>query len=254
MTDEANPLEGKVAVVTGAGRGLGRSIALALSNAGAAVVAAGRTERDLESFALEAQAAGATAVPVRCDVTVEADVAHLVARSVAELGHIDILVNNSGIIHVSPLLEQETEQWDRVMDTNIRGVYLMTRAAGRHLVQQRSGKIINIASNFAHMGVSHHVAYATSKAAVIAFTRNMAVEWARFNVQVNALAPGYFATDLNAELRADVEAYDRVVRRIPARRMGDGSELGPWAVLLASSASDFMTGETIVIDGGQTAQ
>jgi 2-deoxy-D-gluconate 3-dehydrogenase len=247
-------LKGKVAVVTGAGRGLGRAIAGALGEEGAAVVAASRTLADLEAFVAEAQAAGREALAVRCDVTRAEDVEAMVQRAVTEFGRVDILVNNSGVVDTTTLLDQEPESWDRVMDTNLRGVYLTTRAVGRHLVAQGSGKVINIASNFGLMGASHHAAYSASKAAVIAFTRSMAVEWARHNIQVNAVAPGYFETDINAGLRTDAQATDMVLRRIPARRMGLAAELAPWVLLLAGRASDFMTGETVVIDGGQSVQ
>jgi 2-deoxy-D-gluconate 3-dehydrogenase len=164
------------------------------------------------------------------------------------------VVNNSGIVSSEPLLSITEDEWDRVLNTNLRGVFLVTRAAGRHLVAQGSGKVINIASNFAFKGVANHAAYCASKAAVVAFTKSMAIEWARHNVQVNALAPGYFETDLNAGVRADAEANDRIVRSVPARRMGLPDELVPWALLLASPASDYMTGESIVIDGGLTAR
>ena len=143
---------------------------------------------------------------------------------------------------------------DRIINSNLGGVFLMTRAVGRHLVEQRSGKVINIASNFGLMGVANHAAYSASKAGIIGLTRSLAVEWARHNVQVNALAPGYFATDLNAAMRADQALTDRVLRAIPARRMGEVSEIAPWVLLLAGSESDFMTGETIVLDGGHSAR
>lgn len=245
-------LEGKVAIVTGAGRGLGRAIARALADAGAGVVVAGRNTISLDGVVAEVKESGGQALAVRCDVTSETDVDNLVARTVATYGRVDVLVNNSGVVDTTKLVDQEPAAWDRVVDTNLRGVYLTTRAVGRHLVAQGSGKVINIASNFALKGISHHASYSSSKAAVIAFTRSMAIEWARHDVQVNAIAPGYFETDINAELRADEEATRTVVARIPARRMGRPSELAPWALLLASEASDFMTGETLVIDGGQS--
>jgi NAD(P)-dependent dehydrogenase (short-subunit alcohol dehydrogenase family) len=245
-------LTGKVAIVTGAGRGLGREIAAELSEAGADVVVASRTRADLDSFVDEVKAAGRRSLAVPTDVTEEADVEAMVAAAMERFGRIDVVVNNSGIVDTVPLLEQEPEAWDRVVSTNLRGTYLVTRAAGRHLVEQGSGKVINIASNFALMGIAHHAAYSASKAAVIAFTRAMAVEWARHGIQVNAIAPGYFETDLNASMRADDDMTNRVLRAIPIRRMGSPAELRPWISLLAGTASDFMTGEVIVIDGGQS--
>jgi NAD(P)-dependent dehydrogenase (short-subunit alcohol dehydrogenase family) len=245
-------LNGRTAVVTGAGRGIGRALALALARGGADVVLAARSKEQLESVAEEIRELGVRAFPCPTDVTVESAVEQLAADAVAEFGHVDILVNNSGIVASTALLDQDPEEWDQVIATNLRGTYLMTRAIGRHLVGQESGKVVNIASNFAFTGIARHAAYCASKAAVVAFTRAMAVEWARYNVQVNALAPGYFATDLNAELRADEPGLQRVLRAIPARRMGETQELGPWLLLLAGPESDFMTGETIVVDGGQT--
>ncbi|WP_445283794.1 SDR family NAD(P)-dependent oxidoreductase [Streptomyces sp. DSM 118148] len=250
MTD----LHGKVAIVTGAGRGLGRSMAQALVEAGAAVTVAARTTTELDSFVDEAKAAGGQALACQTDITDEASVESMVEATVETFGRIDILVNNSGIVATTPLLDQPADEWDRVLATNLRGTYLATRAAGRHLVAQGAGKVINIASNFALQGVANHAAYSASKAGVIGFTRSMAIEWAKAGVQVNAIAPGYFATPLNAELREDAETLAKVVHAIPARRMGEPEELKPWLLLLAGSASDFMTGEVIVIDGGQSVR
>jgi NAD(P)-dependent dehydrogenase (short-subunit alcohol dehydrogenase family) len=247
-------LDGRVAVVTGASRGIGRSIALALAEAGADVALAGRDVARLDAVAGQIRDGGRSALAVPTDVTDRARVDALVARTVDELGGLDIVVNNSGVVSSLPLLEVSDEEWDRVLDTNLRGVFLVTRAAGRHLVGQGSGKVVNIASNFAFKGVAGHAAYCASKAGVVAFTRAMAVEWARYGVQVNALAPGYVETDLNADVRADPDAAERIVRSVPARRMGRADEFGPWVVLLASPASDYMTGETVTIDGGLTAR
>lgn len=245
-------LHGKVAIVTGAGRGLGREIASALAGAGASTVVASRTRAELDAFVAETEATGGEALAVPTDVTDADAVEALVAATVERFGRIDIVVNNSGIVDTSPLLDQSPEAWDRVVATNLRGTYLVTRAAGRHLTAQGSGKVVNIASNFALMGVANHAAYSASKAAVIAFTRSMAVEWARHGVQVNAIAPGYFETDLNAAMRDDADMMARVTRAIPARRMGAPAELRPWVLLLAGPESDFMTGEVIVLDGGQS--
>lgn len=250
----SHTLAGRVAIVTGAGRGLGRAMAVALADAGADVSLAARSRDQLEEVAAEIEQRGRRALVVPTDVTDQAAVSQLVDTTVSTLGRLDVLVNNSGVIDSSPLLEQAPDVWDRVLETNLRGTYLATRAAGAHLVAQGSGKVINIASNFAFMGVANHAAYCTSKAAVVAFTRAMAVEWARYGVQVNAVAPGYFATDLNAGMRADPESLARVLRAVPARRMGEAEELAAWLVLLAGPASDFMTGETIVVDGGQSVR
>lgn len=242
----------KVAVVTGAGRGLGREIALELASAGARVVVGSRSREQLDTVVAEIRHAGGEATAVVVDVTDATSVDALVAAALSAYGGIDILVNNSGVLDSQALLEQPRSDWDRVIDTNLRGTYQVTRAVGRLLVEQKSGKVINIASNFALMGVANHAAYSASKAAVLSFTKAMAVEWARHGVQVNAVAPGYFETELNAEMRADAELTARVVRAVPARRMGRPDELRPWVRLLAGSASDFMTGAVIVIDGGQS--
>jgi 2-deoxy-D-gluconate 3-dehydrogenase len=229
-------------------------MARALAEAGATVTVAARTVAELDSFVDEARAAGGQALACQTDITDEASVGRMVEATVETFGRVDVLVNNSGIVASTPLVEQSAAEWDQVVATNLRGTYLATRAVGRHLLAQRSGKVINIASNFALQGVANHAAYCASKAGVIAFTRSMAIEWARAGIQVNAIAPGYFATPLNAELRSDADTMAKAVRAIPAGRMGEPDELKPWLLLLAGGASDFMTGEVIVIDGGQSVR
>ena len=247
-------LEGRTALVTGGNRGLGRAMALALAEAGANVAIAARDQSSLDAVAEEIRGLGRRAVGVSTDVTSSAAVDALVTQVVAELGGLDVLVNNSGVLHPAPLLETSDEDWDRVIATNLTGAFLCSRAAGRHFAENGGGKVINIASNFAYLGVANFVSYCSSKAAIVAFTRALAVEWAPKNIQVNAIAPGYFETDMNVDLRADDDLLTRTLRQIPQRRMGKPEELGPLVTYLASSASDFMTGETLLLDGGQAAR
>ena len=247
-------LEGKVAIVTGAGRGIGRALALALAEAGADVGLAARSTEEIEAVAEEVEGLGRRALAVRTDVTQEADVDRLVGGVVEWLGGLHVLVNNSGVIHSAPLAETGLEDWERVVTTNLRGTFLCTRAAGRHFLERGEGKVVNVASNFAFVGVPRFASYCASKAAVLGLTRAAAVEWAPHNVQVNAIAPGYVETDMNAAARDDEKLRDRIEGQIPARRMARAAELGPLVVYLSSPASDFMTGETIVFDGGQSAK
>jgi NAD(P)-dependent dehydrogenase (short-subunit alcohol dehydrogenase family) len=251
---EVRALTGRVAVVTGGGRGLGRAIALALAEAGADVAVAARSDEEITRVAGEVERRGRRSLAVPTDVTDDEAVERLVERTVDELGGLNILVNNSGVVHVAPLLETSPEDWDRVVATNLRGTFLCMRAAGRHFAERGMGKVINVCSNLAFKARPRFSAYSASKAAISVLKRTAAVEWAKFGAQVNAIAPGYVETDMNAELRRDKELYTRVVNQIPAKRMARAEEIGPLAVYLASPASDFMTGETIVIDGGETAR
>ena len=248
------PLAGRVALVTGASRGIGRSVALALAAAGADVALGARSAGDLKLVADEIAELGRRALPVPLDVTDSTSVDNAVSAAVDGLGGLHVLVNNAGVVHSRPVLETSDEDWDRVLSTNLRGVFLCSRAAGRLLTAQGSGKVINMASHFGIMATPAHGAYCASKAGILQLTRVLALEWAPFNVQVNAIAPGYVATELNAETRNDAALTDKILRRIPARRMAEPDEIGPLAVLLASPASDFMTGSTLVIDGGHAAR
>lgn len=247
-------LTGRVAVVTGGGRGIGYAIAEALAAADAHVVLAGRDTARVGAAAEELRGKGFGASADAVDVRSTESVDELFAAVHDRHGRLDVLVNNSGVLRAGPLVDTTDDDWDIVLGTNLRGTFTCTRAAGRIMVAASKGKIINVASNFAFKGVPRHAAYCASKAALVSLTRTAAVEWAPHGVQVNAIAPGYVETDLNTEVRADSRLGTRIVRQIPAGRMGLPAELGPLAVLLASPASDFMTGQTVVVDGGQLAR
>ena len=246
--------KGQVSLVTGAGRGIGRSIALGLAESGMRVVLASRNKEQLESVAREREDLADRFLVVPTDISSPESVTELARIATERFGAIDVLVNNSGIIATTPLIEQSYEEWDSVFSTNVRGTFLVTQAIGKLMISRTKGKIINIASNFGYKGVANHVAYCASKAAIISMTKSLAVEWARHGIQVNAIAPGYFATDLTADVRTNDEAFKSIMKAVPARRMGNPNELVSWVQLLSSPASDFMTGETIVIDGGQVAR
>ncbi len=251
----ALPLAGRVALVTGASRGLGRAIALALAEAGADVAAAARSKADLEETARQVAARGRRSVVALGDVARYEDVAAMVERTTGELGRLDIVVNNSGIAKVAPLVEWKPDEWRAMLEVNVGGVLNVCRAAAPVLIGQRSGKVINIASVLGEVGLSGYSVYSATKGAVIAITRTLGVEWARHNIQVNAIAPGWFATDMSAPVFSgqNPKLAERALRDIPARRIGRPEELGPLAVYLASAASDFMTGQTLFIDGGHSA-
>jgi 2-deoxy-D-gluconate 3-dehydrogenase len=246
-------LAGKAALVTGGGRGLGRAIALALAAAGADVMITGRDPARLADVAREIREAGRTAVAYEADSTTPGAPAAAVDAALAGLGRLDILVNNSGVAHVGPAVDTTDEIVERVIATNVIGTFAYLREAGRVFVEQRSGKVVNVASHLGVLGRSQFAVYCASKSAVIGMTKALALEWARFGIQVNAVAPGLVKTDMNGHMRADETEAARVLQRIPARRMATPDEIAPFVVMLASPASDFMTGETIVIDGGETA-
>jgi NAD(P)-dependent dehydrogenase (short-subunit alcohol dehydrogenase family) len=248
----ARLLAGRVAVVTGASRGLGRAIALALAEAGADVAVTGRAAAELEETARQAVQHDVRALPFVADVSAYPEVERLMAHVVSALGRLDIVVNNAGIARVAPLAEASLDDWRAIVEVNLSGVFYGCRAAAPYLIRQRSGKVINLASVLAAVALPGYTMYAATKGAVISLTRTLAVEWARHNIQVNAIAPGWFVTDMNEAAFADPRVHERLTRDVPARRTGRLEEIGPLAVYLASTGSDFMTGQTIFLDGGQT--
>lgn len=245
-------LAGRVALVTGAGRGIGRAIAVALGAAGAAVACAARSRDQVDSAAAEIAAAGGRARALRLDVTRPEQIAAGVEEAAAALGPVDVLVNNAGITLDKKTVEVTDEDWDAVLATNLTAMFRCARAVAPGMIRLERGKIINIGSMYGIIGVPRYAAYCASKAAVDGLTRSLAVEWARHGIQVNCLAPGYMNTDIPRAALADERTRALFLSKIPARRIGEPEEVGALAVYLASPASDFMTGQTVYLDGGQT--
>ena len=243
-------LEGRVAIVTGGGTGIGRGIALEFAKAGADVVVASRRLSVLEKVGEEVTALGKRSLAVRTDISGKTDVDNLVQRVIGEFGGIDILVNNAGTGVRASLLEHSEQDWDTVLDTNLKGYYLCSQAVGRKMVGRKRGNIINIASTAAFRGGS---SYNISKAGVVMLTRALARELASYNIRVNAVAPGWVKTEMSKAIWSDPERLKQEEARIPLGRIGEPSEIGRVAVFLASGASSYITGQTIIADGGLLA-
>ncbi|MBC7293536.1 MAG: glucose 1-dehydrogenase [Thermoleophilia bacterium] len=247
-------LTDKVAVVTGATRGIGKGLATALAAAGARVVVVSRHGEDCERATQEIVAKGGQALPVAADVSQLEAVADMVSTVLAAWGKIDILVNNAGTAVTKRAEDLTVEEWHQVLDTNLTGVFLCCQTVGRHMIMRRTGKIINVGSVLAFVAERQVLPYCASKGGVLQLTRALALEWARYNVQVNALFPGYIETDLNREQLADEYIRDRILRKIPMRRLGTVDDLVGAIIFLSSPASDYMTGQVLVIDGGWLAE
>jgi NAD(P)-dependent dehydrogenase (short-subunit alcohol dehydrogenase family) len=254
-TKDLFSLKGKIAIVTGGGRGLGEQIAIAYAEAGANVVVCSRNLDACQSISESLVEKGVRSLALKCDVSNQEDIQYVVDETLKEFGRIDILVNNSGVSWGAPALEMPVDKWDKVMDINLKAVFLFSQAVGKIMVEQKSGKIINIAS-IAGLGgqdpnVMDAIGYASSKGAVIAFTKDLAVKLAPHNVHVNAIAPGFFPTKM-AKMILDYSG-EKILERTPAGRFGSENDMKGPALFLASDASDYVYGHILVVDGGTSA-
>ncbi len=245
-------LTGKVAVVTGANTGIGQAIAVALAEAGADVACVGRTPA--EDTVAKIRALGRKAEIVSADLSTIEPVQRVVDETIAKLGGLDILINNAGIIRRADAVDFSEADWDAVIDTNLKSVFFLCQAAGRHMIANGGGKIVNIASMLTFQGGIRVPSYTASKSGIGGLTKLLANEWAAKGVNVNAIAPGYIATNNTAALQADEERNASILGRIPAGKWGDASDLGGAAVFLSSAAANYVQGHILAVDGGWLAR
>jgi len=244
-------LTNKYAIVTGAGRGLGRSMAIGLANAGAVVAATDII--DMKSTVKEVNNFEKRSFGLKVDVSKKSDVELMVQKVLKNFPRIDILINNAGILKMSPAETFKEDDWEKVLKVNLTGQYLCAQAVGKQMITQKSGSIINIASVAGLFGSAQSLAYGVSKAGIILMTKTLAVEWGKHNIRVNAICPGVFATDMTDEFLKNKQVWEPMKARIPLGRYATPDELVGTAVYLASDASTYMTGHSLVIDGGWTA-
>lgn len=247
-------LDGKIALVTGAASGLGQSIAIALAEAGADVACHCRTSGQAAGTVEQIVGLGRGAVEVTGDMADTATPGKVVDAVIAEFGRIDILINNAGMIRRSPAVDFSEADWAEVIEVNLSSVFRLSQAAGRHMIEQGGGKIVNIASLLSFQGGITVPAYTASKSGVAGLTKALANEWAKHNINVNGIAPGYMATKNTAPLQADETRNRQILERIPAGRWGGPDDLAGTAVFLASAASEYMQGHIAIVDGGWMAR
>jgi len=252
VTNNIFDLTGKVAIVTGASRGLGQHFGRALARAGADLVITSRTVESLTEFQKEIEGLGRNALPLHLDVRIEHSIHAMVEKAVAHYGKVDILVNNAGVNIRKPALEVSWEDWDTVVETNLKGTFFVAQAVGRHMVERGYGRIINIGSVtciFAYAGITP---YCASRGGVMQMTKSLADDWGEHGVTVNVLAPGWFKTDQTAALYENKEWVEYIMDRIPLHRPGQPGDLEGAVVFLASDASRYITGQVLLVDGGIT--
>ncbi len=245
-------LEGRTAIVTGASGGLGKETALALADVGCDVAIAARNLQALEEVAAAIARKGRRCLPIKTDVTQAPDVRRMVDLAIERFQTIDILVNNAGVAVEKRLEEINEDEWRRVIDTHLHGTFLCAQTAGKEMIKQGRGRIINVVSVLGLVVAPLVGSYCAAKGGVIQLTRALALEWARYQITVNALAPGYFISPMNQERFSDPEVLQNTIRRVPLKRLATYDDLTPVIVFLASEASRYITGQVIVVDGGWT--
>ncbi|MGF9696954.1 SDR family NAD(P)-dependent oxidoreductase [Paenibacillus sp. MABNR03] len=246
-------LEGQTALVTGAGRGIGKAIAIGLAESGCDVVLISRTMTEVEeTAALIYEQTGHRAIALSADVTSREQLEEVFRETIAELGRLDILVNNAGMNIRTPALEVTDEQWETIMQTNLKSAFMASQLAGQHMKEQGSGKIINISSVGGHTALRTGVVYGATKAALIHMTKVLAMEWGKYGIRVNAVGPWYFRTPLTEKLLDDPQYLQEIVSRTPLQRVGELQEVVGPVVFLASDAAGYMTGQTLLVDGGMS--
>jgi NAD(P)-dependent dehydrogenase (short-subunit alcohol dehydrogenase family) len=243
-------LSGRVAVVTGASRGLGQSMARALARAGADLVITSRRREDLQEFQREVEGLGRRALPLALDVRDEGSIRRMAEEALAGYGSVDILVNNAGCNIRKPALEVTWEDWNTILDTNLRGAFFVAQAFGRHMVERRYGRIVNIGSVTSVAGYAGLAPYGASRGGIKQLTMSLADDWGPHGVTVNCLAPGWFKTAQNTRMYEDAEWVAMLNDRIPLKRYGQAADLDGAVVFLASEASAYVTGQTLLVDGG----
>jgi NAD(P)-dependent dehydrogenase (short-subunit alcohol dehydrogenase family) len=255
IRDQCFKIKGHTAIVTGASSGLGVSFAEALADEGANLVIAARRYDKLVKIAEElARKHNVKVIPVKTDVSSEDEVVNMVRTAVEQFGSLEIMVNNAGIASLSPSADMTLEEWKKVIDVNLTGVFLCARTAAREMIKRKYGKIVNIASIYGAVGDIFHAApYYASKGAVINLTRGFAIEWAPYRINVNAIAPGFFPSEMTEQVFKDENAMKHILSRTPLGRTGEPLDLKAALLYLASPASNYVTGQTIFVDGGWTA-
>ncbi len=243
-------LTGKTAIVTGTSRGLGQYFARALAKAGADLVITSRNLPSLTEFKEEIESLGRNALAVQLDVLSQSDIENMAQLAIKEYGKIDILVNNAGLNIRKPSTEVSQQDWDTVLDTNLKGSFFCAQAVAREMIKRNYGRIINIGSCTCVFGMEGIAAYTASRGAILSMTRSLAAEWGKFRITVNVLAPGWFKTAQNAVLYENKEWLDYITERIPLNRPGNPNDLDGAVVFLASDASEYITGQMIMVDGG----